>query len=97
MNPENEEIRRIHSGYLIVKKGWYARKAKLSYPLEIINNNNINTTEDWHKYKQLFFLYQNLSALLLYLQRQWSNSGIRSEENLKKWIQLAGHLKKQLK
>lgn len=97
MNPHNEEIRKIHSGYLVVNKGWSARKAKLSYRLEILSNNNINTSEDSHTYKQIAFLYQDPTALLLYIQRQWNISGARSEQNVKKWVTMTEYIKNKLK
>jgi len=97
MNPHIEEIRKIHSGYLIVNKGWSARKAKLSYRLELLSNNNINTSEDSHTYKQIAFLYQDPTALLLYIQRQWSISGARSEQNVKKWVMMCEYIKNKLK
>lgn len=35
--------------------------------------------------------------MLLYLQKQWSISGARSEQNVKKWVVLTEYLKNKLK
>jgi hypothetical protein len=91
LNPANEEIRQIYTGFQVSRKGLNLKRAKLNYPLELLNANNLNTVDDTHAYKKLAFLYRDPSVILLYVGRQWNESGLRSEQNVRRWVKLVSH------
>ena len=92
LHPNNENIRRIYTGFQVVKKGYNVRRAKLSHRLELQNANNLNTTEDSRFYKQLYLLYHDPHAILMHLSRRWNNPAIRTASNVQRWVKLVNHI-----
>jgi hypothetical protein len=48
--------------------------------------------DDSRTYKQLSLLYRDPQAMLLFLSSQWSNSGLRAQQNVKKWVNIIEYL-----
>lgn len=77
IDPTNESLRQIFNAYLVGKKNILARKAKLSYKLELINALNENMINDQACYKKLILLYNDPTANILYIAHRWNDSALK--------------------